>query len=85
VFDGHRDDGGAVGVQRIRERLLNLLLGPRTDRSAAEAFSRRNYVQLRKIKSGNIGRFLKFGKLLEDGVFAVARNDVDDLEFMLSS
>jgi hypothetical protein len=59
------------------------LLGPCTDRCAAEALGGRDNVQLRKIKRGNIGRFLKFSKLLEGGVFAIARNDVDHLEFML--
>ena len=38
---------------------------------------------LRKIKGGNIGRFLKFRELLEGGVFAIARNDVDHIELML--
>ena len=32
---------------------------------------------------GNIGRFLKFRELLEGGVFAIARNDIDHLELML--
>ena len=33
VFDGHRDDGGAVSFQRFREGFLYLLFGPRTERN----------------------------------------------------
>jgi len=65
------------------EGFLYCSLGPCTDRRAAEAFGRRDNVQLRKIKGGNIGRFLKFRELLEGGVFAIARNDIDHLELML--
>jgi pimeloyl-ACP methyl ester carboxylesterase len=36
VFDGHRDEGRAVGVQRPRESFLYLLLGPRPDRCATD-------------------------------------------------
>src|SRR5271167_879047 len=83
MLDRDRNDRGAIGLQCLRESRLNLLSGSRFDSSTAESLCCGDNVKRGKIECRYVGRILQYCEFLEDGIFAVARYDVDYFQVVL--
>src|ERR1700722_16100032 len=76
--------GRSVGFEGCFEGLLYLFLCVGGHSDTAESLSGCDDIESGQIERGYIGSFFKNRKLFENGVLVVARNDVNELEFLPS-
>src|SRR5271170_336048 len=82
--DANSDHGRPVGGESCAEGLLDFFRSVDGHSGTAKCLSGCDDIESGQIERGHIGGFFKYRKLFENQVLVVARNDVDELQFLLS-